>query len=403
MKGLEFVRALERAGHEVTVVTGFPNYPTGRVYDGYRVRLFQRESIDGVNVERVPLYPSHSRSSVGRALNFLSFFLSALIHGLIRGGRSDFVYVYHPPITVGLAAALSGWVRRKAFVIEIQDLWPDMLAASGMTGTGLMARIVGPICKFVYARANAVIVQSDGMRMRLIERGVPPGKLVTIRNPADPVALQRPVAKSRAELGLGGGFALVYGGNLGAAQGLDTAIQAAKKASGMGAKIEFRLMGNGIDAEPLKALAHHIGAENVTFRDAVAKVEIPAIFRSADALLIQLADLPLFEITIPSKTQFYLATGKPILAAVAGEAARILKESGAAIVVPPGDVDAMAHAMKALTEMQPAALAEMGRHGAEYYQREFSFEKMAALTLDVIKRAAGNTSNKRSLYETIDS
>lgn len=388
IKGPAFVHGLEAGGNEVTVVTGIPNYPTGKVYPGYRIRLFQRERLLGCNVERLPLYPSHSSSSVARAANFLSFWFSALVYGLVRAGRYDIVYVYHPPITVGLAAAMFGWVRRRRFILEIQDLWPDMLAASGMAGTGRLARILNPVCNFVYRRATQIIVQSQGMRERLIERGVPASKLTVIRNPADPTALERPSPMPREVLGLGEGFAIIYGGNLGAAQRLSSAVEAAKLAAERGATFEMRLMGHGIEAEPLRLRTQEMGVPNVSFRPPVAKEDVPAVFQSADALLIQWADDPLFGITIPSKTQFYLACGKPILAALSGETAEILRESGAAVVVPSGDVEAMAEAMTAMSQMSRETLDEMGRRGAEYYARNFSYEKMVEATLAVIEKAA---------------
>ncbi len=160
IKGVAFVQALQAAGHEVTVITGFPNYPEGRIYPGYRLRLLQRETLGGVPVIRLPLYPSHDGSSVRRSLNFLSFFLSCLVYLTIRRTRFDMAYVYHPPITVGLAAAIAGLFRRLPFVLDVQDLWPDTIAATGMPGA---ARLVGPLgacCAFVYRRASAIVAQS---------------------------------------------------------------------------------------------------------------------------------------------------------------------------------------------------------------------------------------------------
>jgi glycosyltransferase involved in cell wall biosynthesis len=384
IKGPEFVRRLEAAGHEVTVVTGFPNYRLGRLYPGYKMRMLQREVVDGARVERIPLYPSHSPSSVGRAVNFLSFFLSLFVYGVLRAGRHDFIYAYHPPITVGLAASLVGFIRRRPFSIEIQDLWPDMLAASGMPGTGRLAKVLNPICNFVYARASAVIVQSNGMRDRLIDRGVPADKLSVIRNPADPTALDRPAPMSRERLGLAPTFTFLYGGNLGAAQQLSSAVRAAKRAQELGGDIHLRLMGRGIDADNLKREAAEIGATNVSFGDPVEKEEVPAVFQAGDVLLNQWADHPLFNITIPSKTQFYLACGKPILAAMGGETADILRQSGAAVVVPSGDSEAMAQAMVAMSRMTPAELDAMGRSGYDYYQRTFSWDTVIRDTVAAI-------------------
>ncbi|MDB5703906.1 MAG: glycosyl transferase group 1 [Sphingomonas bacterium] len=387
IKGPAFVRALEAGGYDVTVVTGFPNYPGGRLYPGYRLRPIMRETIDGARVTRLPLYPSHDGSSLKRALNFLSFFLSTLFYCLARSGRYDLVYVYHPPITVGLAAVLAGMVRRRPLILEIQDLWPDTVSASGMAGTGRLAGILGRICAFVYRRATRIIVQSEGMRRTLIERDVPPARLATVRNWADAEALAEPATIDPADYGFGKRFSIVYGGNLGRAQALETVVDAAAIAGAHNADIDMVFFGDGIDADRLRAHAWAVGATCVRFEARVPKAIITGIFDHADALLIHLADHPLFAITIPSKTQFYLAMGRPILAAVRGEAAELLSESRAALVVPPGDAAALAEAMIALAAMPAAERAAMAASGRAYYQATLSFDKGIASTLEVVADA----------------
>jgi colanic acid biosynthesis glycosyl transferase WcaI len=160
IKGSEFVRALQAAGHEVTVVTGYPNYPYGRIYPGYRLRLISRETVDGVSIVRLPLYPSHDRSALRRSITFLSFCLSAFLYLAWRRSRFDIAYVYHPPITVGLAAALA----RVPFVLDVQDLWPDTVVATKIAGAPKLSGILGACCWFVYGRALAISAQSEGMK-----------------------------------------------------------------------------------------------------------------------------------------------------------------------------------------------------------------------------------------------
>jgi colanic acid biosynthesis glycosyl transferase WcaI len=384
LKGLAFVRALEAAGHEVTVVTGFPNYPTGRLYPGYRMGWMRRERIEGVEVVRLPLYPSHDASSLRRSLNFLSFFASALIYGLLRRRRYDVAYVYHPPITVGLAAALAGWARGLPFVLDVQDLWPDTIAATGMAGAERLVGILGVLCDFVHRRAAAVIAQSESMRRALIARGVPAAKLSTIRNWAD---LPVPNDEAPASAPLAGApkntkFTLVYGGNLGRAQGLDTVIDAAALLAARRADIEIVLHGDGVDAESLRVRAAGVGI--VRFAPRVSQRAIIEIFGRADALLMSLADDPLFRITIPSKTQFYLAMGKPIIAAVAGEAAEILHGAGAGVVASPGDARALAEAIETLADTSRERREAMGRAGQAYYREHLAFERGIDRTLRLL-------------------
>jgi glycosyltransferase involved in cell wall biosynthesis len=380
VKGLKFVRALQAAGHEVTVVTGFPNYPTGRLYPGYRLRLIQRERIEGVNVVRLPLYPSHDASSIRRSLNYLSFFLSALAYLLVRRERFDRAYVFHPPITVGLAAALAGLVRRLPFILDIQDLWPDTLAAVGMEGGRRLMGPIGWLCDFVYRRADAVVAQSEGMRAALAARGVPAGKLITIHNWADaePSAVDQPTPLVPQR------FVVVYGGNLGRAQGLGAVIEAAARLQSQRPDILIRLYGDGVEAPSLRAQAEALGLRNLEIHPRVGKDEINELFARADALLVHLTDHPLFAITVPTKVQAYLASGRPIAAGIAGEGARLLVASGAAVVAPPGDPGALAKAIIALADTPADDRRRMGLEGRSYYQRNLSFQCGMHRTLSLL-------------------
>ena len=380
IKGLRFVRALQAAGHEVTVVTGFPNYPSGRLYPGYRLKLVQHERIDGVDVVRLPLYPSHDASSLRRSLNYLSFFVSALAYLLIRRKTFDQAYVYHPPITVGLAAALAGMMRRLPFILDIQDLWPDTLAAVDMEGGRRLTRPIGWLCAFVYKRASAIVAQSEGIRATLAARGVPADKLVTIHNWAN---AEPPSVRRQSSL-VPGRFVVVYGGNFGKAQGLATVLEAAARLEHQHPDILIRLYGDGVEAASLRAQAQALDLRNLEIHPQIGKDEINAVFARADALLVHLTDHPLFTITVPSKIQAYLATGRPIAAGVAGEAARLLVDSGAALVAPPGDADALAKIIAALADTPADARRRMGLNGRRYYQRNLAFRRGVHRTLRLL-------------------
>lgn len=376
VKGIAFVRALEAAGHEVTVVTGLPNYPAGRFYPGYRLRLIQHEALDGVRVVRLPLYPSHDDSSFRRSLNYLSFFVSAFVYLLLRRSVFDLAYVYHPPITVGLAAALA----RIPFLLDVQDLWPDTIAATRMAGS---SRLVGPLglaCRFVYRRAASIVAQSEGMKRALIYRGVPDSKITVIRNWARAELRERPSCSDQS-----GPFTLVYGGNLGRAQQLGNLIEAAEILEGERPGIRIELFGSGVDEASLRHRAAVRGLRNIRFAGRVAEDEMARRFGAADALLLHLGDHPLFDITIPSKTQDYLASARPIVAAVNGETAELLRESGAAIVVPPGDPEALARAIVEMADRPRIELQRMATAGAGFYRSRLSFSKGINRTVQLIE------------------
>jgi glycosyltransferase involved in cell wall biosynthesis len=385
-----FLNGLIAAGAQLTVLTGFPNYPGGKLYPGYRIRPFRREKLMGFDVHRVPLYPSHNRSSVGRIANYLSFFLSSLIYGLINGRKFDLAYVYHPPITVGLAAALWGRLWRVPFVIEIQDLWPDSVAASDMAGVKPLSRLLHGVCNSVYRRAARIVVQCPGMKRKLVERGVPAGKIAVVYNWTDEQAFETAADFSLPLLKAPDGFKLIYAGNFGRAQNCETLIRAVALASQRVSNLELLMIGDGVEEKKLSRLAAELGATNIAFHPRVPRKTMGAIYPLADALVCTLTRQDLFSYVIPTKTQAYLAAGRPILMSVNGDAARLITDAGAGIAVPPEDPAALAGAIVRIAGLPAQEREAMGRAGRAYYDEHLSFARGMAKTLGVIREAAGN-------------
>jgi colanic acid biosynthesis glycosyl transferase WcaI len=370
-KGLLFARELAARGHEVEVLTGFPNYPGGKVYPGYRIRLWVREQIDGINVLRVALYPSHSNSGFGRALNYISFALSAAVIGTALIRKPDVVYVYHPPITVGFAAAVIGFLRRTPFVFDIQDLWPDTVAASGMMSNPAALTVLDKLCEFIYRRARHITVLSPGFKEQLVGRGVPPDKIDVIYNWCDETSLKHD-CRSLTRLGATDRFCILFAGTMGLAQGLDSVLRAAQICRTAVPSAEFLFMGGGVERRRLETMAKEMGLDNVKFLPRQPMHAMGSILAGADALLVHLKDDPLFRITIPSKTQAYLATGKPILMGVLGDAADLVTRARSSVVCEPGNPHSIAGAVKELVDTSGERLAEMGRAGRAFYERELS-------------------------------
>lgn len=386
-KGLPFARALAERGHRVEVLTGFPNYPGGRVYPGYRIRLWQRETMSGVRVNRVALYPSHNSSPFQRILNYTSFALSAALLGPFLVDRPDVVYVYHPPPTTGLPATLLSALWRVPFVYDIQDLWPDSVAATGMLRNAAALRAISKWCSFVYRRAAHIVVLSPGFRNALMDRGVPGEKVTVIPNWCDEdasrvVSFHEDLAH---ELGLTGRFNVLFAGTMGKAQQLDAVLDAAAICATREPRIQFVFAGGGTDRVRLEARSR--GMNNVVFLPYRPPAEMPALLALADALLIHLRPDPLFEITIPSKTQSCLAVGKPILMAVAGDAADMVHAAGAGVFAAPGDPRQIADAAVRLAAAEPERLREMGAAGRAYYFRELCLEKGVSRFEEVFRRA----------------
>ena len=225
-KGLVFARELVKQGFDVEVITGFPNYPGGKVYPGYRVKLIQKEVIDGVTVTRVPLYPSHDRGAKGRILNYASFAASSLFYGLFFAKKADVMYAYHPPLTVGVTAALLRLFRRVPVVYDIQDMWPDTLRATGMFSNERALKVVSAVCDWVYKRVDHIVVLSPGFRRLLIERGVPSEKIDVIYNWCAEDSISDRGGDFPAGLPAEG-FRVLFAGNMGKAQALPAVLEAA--------------------------------------------------------------------------------------------------------------------------------------------------------------------------------
>jgi glycosyltransferase involved in cell wall biosynthesis len=370
-KSVPFARELVSRGHEVRILTGFPNYPKGRLYAGYRLRWRQREVIDGIPVLRVPLYPSHDASSVGRAINYLSFFATAA-GPLWFGWKPDVVYIYNL-VTLGALSAVNRAMRKVPCVLDVQDLWPDSIFNARM-GASWLRRPVEALCRIAYRGASKIVVLSPGFRRVLVERGVPEEKIEVIYNwcDEDELAVGSNTAGDSPELGQGW-FNIVFAGNLGLVQGLEAVIEAATLVEKAPKRIRFVFMGQGVMLQRLKELAAQRAPKNTLFLPARPFSEAVPVLRQADALLVHLQDSLLFSVTIPSKTQAYLALGRPILVAMKGDAAALVQRAAAGLSAEPGNPASIAQAAMQLAETDPAQLNAMGRKGADFYGRELSF------------------------------
>ena len=384
----ELAQSLQDLGHEVTVLTGFPNYPSGRVYPGYRVRPWMKETIEGVSIVRVALYPEHSRSAIKRILNFLSFAFSSSCLAPFLLARPDVLFVYHPPLTVGVPAMWLSWLWRVPFVYQIQDMWPETLSATGMLRSPRLLRWVGRFAKLAYARAAAICVISPGFRANLLAKGVPGSKVHVVSNWVDS-AVYKPVEPDRMlaeRLGLAGRFNVMFAGNMGEAQRLETVVEAAALLGDV-PEIQFVFVGDGTAASSLAELARARRLANVRFLASRPVAEMPALYALAAVLLIHLKDDPLFRITIPHKTFAYMASGRPILAAIAGDAADVIAASGAGLVCQPEDPAALADAVRRFFALPTAERQRMARDGLEAVRTEFSRTHLAGRLESVLRQA----------------
>ncbi len=385
-KGLVFARELVRQGFDVEVVTGFPNYPGGRVYAGYKIKLIQRECIDGVQITRLPLYPNHNQSAIKRVLNYASFATSALVYGLFVAKRADVMYAYHPPLTVGVAASLIRWVRGIPLVYDIQDMWPDTLRATGMLNNPRALAFVGRVCSWVYKRVDQLVVLSPGFKRLLVQRGVPESKIEVIFNWADESALKSPLGAVPEVFPGEDRFSVVFAGNMGKAQALDAVLDAAAILQARGSRASLVMLGGGVEVNRLKARALELKLGNVVFLPPVPMSEVGTVLAAADVLLVHLRKDPLFEITIPSKTQAYMAVGKPLLMAVNGDAAHLVSQARCGLIAESETPQALADTVDALAAMSAHDLKAMGDNASRFYREVLGLQVGATKFAAVFER-----------------
>lgn len=398
IRGLPLAVWLQARGHQVTVITGFPNYPGGKVYPGYRIRWRQWETVEGVRILRLPLIPNHGSSAVGRILNYVSFALSSALLGPWLAGKADVLYVYHPPPTVGLAALVLKALRRLPYVYHIADMWPESVIESGMVKRGVLTRVLASCihfwCNALYRSADVITVLSPGFKRLLTERGVEASKIQVVYNWTQD-DLFRPVPRDVAlaqKLGLAGRFNVVYSGNLGSFQALETVLHAAQRLRDY-PEIQIVLAGTGQREAELRSAAE--GLENVRFLGGRPMAEMPQIHALADVLLVHLRDLDFFASTVPSKTQVALASGRPVLMGVRGDAAAIITDARAGLTCEPENAEAMAEQILKLYRMAPEALEQLGANGRAYYLSRMSLDVGGALMEDIFSGVLERTAPRR--------
>lgn len=366
---------LRRLGHEAEVVTGLPNYPRGKFFPGYGGTFYRREILSGVVVHRLWLYPAMG-SGIGRMLNYASFAVTSLC-GLMRAKKPDFIFVESPPLFLALCGYLAGRLRGVPFILNVADLWPDAIVEGRFLPDGFLVRCLEAIEKWSYRKATYVNAVTEGIRDRLLqEKAVPREKVLLLPNGVDAIRYQpRPEdLVLKTELGLDGKKIVLWAGTLGYAHGLEHVLQAAKMLNDRG-EIHFLFVGDGSARPALQKLAHKLQLSNITFRDPVPPEQLPPYFSVAECGLASLLNLPVHEGARPSKIFPVLASGKPLIFAGKGETARLVRQAGAGIVVPPGDSRALAEAVLEIVE-NPEAARVQGKRGREFVEENLHWPKL---------------------------
>ncbi|MFD2648773.1 glycosyltransferase family 4 protein [Devosia albogilva] len=371
----DVVSDLRANGCEVTVLTGQPNYPDGDTFQGYRAWRFGRQRHpQGYEIVRVPVVP-RKKGGLRRVLNYASFILGAALLGplLLRRQNFDVVFVYAvSPILQALPAILVSRIKGAALVIWVQDLWPDTLRSTGAVKSEGVINAVARVARFIYRRSDLLLAQSKGF-VNPIQKVAGPGVPVLVHpNPGRELG----EIDKEPPLQLDAGFNIVFAGNLGEAQSLQTILEAAERVNEP--QCRFVIVGSGSRTAWLQSEIVSRGLESrVRLVGRYPASAMPAILHQASALLVTLARSENLALTVPSKVPVYLAAGRPILASLDGEAGEIIAEAGAGFTVPAEDAAALAKAVDKLIRMTPLERTEMGNAGRAYFEARLAPKKLA--------------------------
>jgi colanic acid biosynthesis glycosyl transferase WcaI len=411
-RAAELAHHWARAGHDVSVLTGFPNHPTGVVPPEWRSRLRRliyqenayqesatqenatHETAGRLTVFRTWLWPLPNRKAHERMRNYASFCVSAALRGLTIP-RSDVIVATSPQLLVGLAGWWLAFARQIPFVFEVRDLWPESLTAVGAgSDDSLLYHALAAVAKFLYQRADRIVVVAPAFREHLMLRWRVPGeKIAVVENgvetdlfaPAPPAA----DAAMRQQLGAEGKFLVCYAGTMGMAHGLETLLDAAARLQRPNPEVLFLLVGEGAEKQRIKTLAQSRGLVNVHFLDQQPRERIPAFISASDACLVLLKKTDVFKTVIPTKMLEFMSCSRPVILGVDGQARQIVEQAQAGLVIEPENAVALAQAIRQLAANRELA-ARLGQKGREHILRYFSRAQTAEKYIEVLQRVLGN-------------
>lgn len=363
-----------KMGHQVTVVTCFPNHPTGIIPKNYRGRFFMREDYQGIRVFRNFVLAAPNQGVFRRTVCHLSFMFSAVLFSLPRLGRVDIIIASSPTFFAGFAALIISRLKRIPFVFEVRDLWPAAIAQLEVVKPGLLIRILESWELYLYGCAQKIVVVTQSYKTNLMARGVPEAKIEVIYNGVDLERFQVDSGNIKQKYGLANRFVILYCGAIGISHSLETIIELA--GGWHDERMLFLFVGEGAMKAKLQEMAESMNLKNVVFWPGQPREIMPEIYGLADICLVSLKKVPLFTQVIPSKIFEIMAAGRPMIAALEGEAAQILQSSGSAVIVPQGDPASLKSVIQDLYD-NPALRNEKGQNGLRYVARNYDRRQLA--------------------------
>ncbi|MEU8013168.1 glycosyltransferase family 4 protein [Micromonospora parva] len=384
---------LAARGHEVRVLTGFPDYPGGHVYPGWRQRWHHETHSQRLSVRRVPRYPGGAASVGGRMAGYLSFAGSAGLVARRFLGDIDALYVFQLPATTFAAAGVLRLLGRVPAVLHVQDVW----ARDGVDerGEGRWTARLGAAMTRIYRTAARIAVAAPSMRDLVVAAGAEPDRVRMVLNWTDERIFHpaTPGAAARQLVRRDGRCVVMHAGTIGARQGLETAVRAA---AALDRTMDLVLVGSGAQERRVRGLAAELGAENVRFLERRSPVDMPELYAAADYQLVMLRDLPELRGTVPGKLQAALSCAAPVIASAGGDTAELVERARAGLSCPPEDWAALADRFWLAATIPPPTRTEMGRRGRAAYLREMALPAGVDQIERLLHEAAGRVAHSQS-------
>jgi len=370
---VEFSRRWAGAGHSVSVLTAFPHHPVGKLYPGHRIRFFHRSRYGRIRLFRSWIYITANKGIVRRSFSYLSFAVCAVINSR-RLPRQDVLIATSPQFLCALAGFVISKLKKMPFILEIRDLWPDSIVAVGAMQDGLIIAILKKIERFLYKKADKIVVVTESFRDYIIARGISEAKIVHVPNGIDSKACREYVFRTEipSQSGMARKLTVAYIGTMGMAHGLETVLEAAIILK----DVLFLLIGEGAEKDKLMKLAERNNLRNVIFIGRQPREQIPGWIRKTDACIVHLKNTPLFDTVIPSKIFEIMGCGRPLLLGTKGESRRLVEKAKAGFFFEPEDRDGLVSAIRRLIQ-NPQSGRKMGASGRRFVQKHYDLDHLA--------------------------
>lgn len=372
----DVAKSLSENGVEIEVLTGKPNYPLGCIFEGYRAFGCQTEMHEHLRINRIPIIP-RNKGGLGLAINYLSFVISGVFFAIWMLRKRDFDVIFVPgysPILQALPAILLGWLRSRPVLLWVQDLWPDSLLATGYVRSPLILLIVKSLVRFIYSRVDLLLVQSEAFiaPVSALASNTP---VRYYPNSVETAFSTLPTVIAPDVPGVGEAFSVMFAGNIGSAQAVEVIVEAATLLRDKPG-IQFVVLGDGSRRDWMRQESKKRNLSNLHIPGRFPVETMPSLMQKSSLLLVSLADKEIFASTVPNKIQAYMASGRPIIACMRGEGARLVVKSGAGLAVPPEDPVALADCVLSFYDMSSTEREQMGLRGRNYFCSHFDHNQL---------------------------